>query len=75
MGIECFCDERDRDCDKKCKEYVVKFTEIKRASVDVNLKKLKNGLIKDEKLLEKATKDLKKQTTELVKSIKKFKVR
>ena len=75
MDIECMCDEHNRKCDKKCKEYVVKFTEIKRVLIDVNLKKLEAGLIKDEKLLKKATKDLQKQTNELKKSIKKFKVR
>lgn len=80
MDVVCFCEEYDRKCkeDKECKEYVVKFTEIKRkiepignTFVNINLK----DVVKNEKLLKKATKDLTKQATELKKSIKKFKIR
>lgn len=75
MDVDCICDEHHRKCrDEKCKEYVVKFTEIKRSKVDGALAKLEKELLKDGRLIEKTTKELKKHTTELKKSIKKFKI-
>jgi hypothetical protein len=71
MDIDCVCDEHHRKCkDKACKEYVVKFTEIKRSKGAEQIK----GLEKDGQLLEKAVNDLKKYSTELKKSITKFKI-
>jgi len=76
MDVDCVCDEHHRKCvDKECKEYVVKFTEIKRSETEKQLSKLEKDLIKDGKLMEKAAKRLNKQTTELKKSINKFKIR
>ena len=77
MDVVCFFEEHDRRCkgDKECKEYVVKFTEVKREPVDIKVKTLGDSLIKDEKLLKKATKELQKQTNELKKSINKFKIK
>lgn len=73
MDIECFC-EGNKQCSvhekPECKEYVVKFTEIKR-----KIKDIKIDLSKEEKALSDLTKQLGKKTTELTKSIKKFKVR
>jgi len=64
MDIICMCNEHKRKCrDKGCKEYVVKFIEIKRK--DKNLDKE----IKD---ITDAVKGLKKAETEVVKSMNKF---
>lgn len=71
MDVACVCDEHHRKCkDKSCKEYVVKFTEIERSKIAEQMK----GLEKDGQLLEKAVNDLKKYSTELKKSITKFKI-
>lgn len=76
MDVTCVCEEHRRKCkDKECKEYVVKFTEIKRAERNEELDRLEKDLVRDGKLIEKVTKDLKKRTTELKKSINKFKIR
>jgi len=76
MDVVCFCEEHDRRCkgDKECKEYVVKFTEIKRAEKNEELDKLEKDLARDGRLIEKAAKNLTRQTNELKKSIKKFKI-
>jgi len=75
MDVDCICDEHHRKCvDGGCKEYVVKFTEIKRSKNKDALDKLEKDLARDEKLIKKAVKDLKKHTTELKKSITKFKI-
>ena len=63
------CDEHHRKCkDDTCKEYVVRFTEIKRdQEVDdavAHVKKESNNL----------RRDIKKFQSELSKSIKKFKI-
>lgn len=73
MDFECFC-EGNKQCSVHekpgCKEYVVKFTEIKR-----KIKEVRVDLSKEEKVLLNLTKQLGRKTTELTKSIKKFKVR
>jgi len=75
MDVDCVCDEHHRKCvDKSCKEYVVKFTEIKRTEEDKELEKLEKNISRDGQLLQKAVKDLKKHSTELKKSIAKFKI-
>ena len=64
MDIICMCNEDKRKCrDKDCKEYVVKFTEIKRK--DKSLDKEVKGVVT-------AIKSLKKAETEVVKSMNKF---
>lgn len=66
MNVECICNEHHRKCrDSQCKEYIVKFTEIKRKEEIPNLNK-------EERALKKAVDDLKKSETELIKSMKKF---
>ncbi len=74
MEIECWCEENRKQCSAQekpeCKEYVVKFTEIKRTIKDVKI-----NLSAEEKALLNLTKQLKRKTTELTKSITKFKVR
>jgi len=75
MDVACVCEEHRKKCkDKECKEYVVKFTEIKRAERDEELDRLEKELVQDGKLIEKFAKDLKKHATELKKSINKFKI-
>ena len=69
MDLTCVCDEHHRKCkDDTCKEYVVRFTEIKRdQEVDdavAHVKKESNNL----------RRDIKKFQSELSKSIKKFKI-
>jgi len=69
MDLTCVCDEHHRKCkDDACKEYVVRFTEIKRdQEVDdavAHVKKESNNL----------RRDIKKFQSELSKSIKKFKI-
>jgi hypothetical protein len=64
MDIVCMCNENKRKCrDKDCKEYVVKFTEIKRKDKDLD---------KEVKDVVNAIKGLKKAETEVVKSMNKF---
>lgn len=75
MDVACVCDEHHRKCaDKDCKEYVVKFTEIKRSEEMSRFDKLEKDLTKDSRLIDKTTRNLKKQATELKKSINKFKI-
>lgn len=64
MDIVCMCNEHKRKCrDKDCKEYVVKFTEIKRKD------KIREKEVED---IVGAIKGLKKAETEVVKSMNKF---
>ncbi len=64
MDIVCMCNEYKQKCrDKDCKEYVVKFTEIKRKD---------KGLDKEIENVVDAIKGLKKAETEVVKSMNKF---
>lgn len=78
MDIECFC-ETNKQCsaheEPGCKEYVVKFIEIKRKVKKVGVKEVHPGVAREEQLIKKLTKDIKRQGIELKKSIKKFKVR
>ncbi len=71
MDIECFCNENRKECPPEskpvCKEYIVKLIEIERQKEDIEFKK-------GEKLFKDAVLKLKKQETELRKSIRKFKI-
>jgi len=67
MDVECICDEHHRKCrDEGCKEYVVKFTEIER-KLDGDLEELR-GKIKG------LSKEVRRTTSELKRSINKFKI-
>jgi len=69
MDVECFCNENNRKCrDKECREYVVRFIEIKRAEVPI----IKSD--NSEQRLKQAIRKLKRSETELSKSIKKFRI-
>lgn len=66
MNVVCVCNEHDRECRaKRCKEYVVKFTEIQR-------KKETPRVDKEELLVRNAIRKLKRSETELSKSINKL---
>jgi NAD(P)H-hydrate repair Nnr-like enzyme with NAD(P)H-hydrate epimerase domain len=66
MDVECVCNENNRKCrDKQCREYVVKFTEIKRQKEIPKLGKEQQKVID-------AIKGLNKSGTELTKTMKKF---
>lgn len=65
-GVECTCNEYARKCEEPtCKEYVVKFTEIKRSKHSVE------GFNRN---MESVVKDLKKIRDEMRKGINKFKI-
>lgn len=70
MDIACVCDEHHRKCqkDEECKEYVVKFTEIKR---DEEQENLSEELEKETKRFQR---EVSKFQSELTKSLKKFKI-
>ncbi len=64
MGVSCVCDEHHRKCkDDKCKEYIVKFIEVKRDPIE-QIEKMSRGL----------EKEITKLNSELKKSINKFKI-
>ena len=76
MSRHCFCETNKQGSvheKPECKEYVVKFTEIKRKIKEVSTREPHSGLAREEQLIKKLTKDLKTQGTELQKSIQKFK--
>lgn len=67
MDIECVCEDHNRKCrDKQCKEYVVKFTEIKRNKKFLELDKEKQKVVD-------AIMGLTQSGTELSKTMRKFK--
>jgi hypothetical protein len=69
MDVDCICDEHHRKCrDEKCKEYVVKFTEVDRKKEIPNI-----DISREEADLRRAIRKLKKSETELSKSMRKFK--
>lgn len=69
MDVDCICDEHHRKCrDDKCKEYIVKFTEIDRKEEVPNI-----NISKEEAELKRAVRKLKRSESELSKSINKFK--
>jgi hypothetical protein len=74
MDINCFCEENNKKCaaieEPICKEYVVKFTEIKRADECIKI-----DLSKEKRAFSDLSRQLNRKTTELKKSIQKFKVR
>ena len=64
MDVSCVCDEHHRKCkDDKCKEYIVKFIEVKRDPIE-QIEKMSKGL----------EKEITKLNSELKKSINKFKI-
>ncbi len=64
MCVSCVCDEHHRKCkDDKCKEYIVKFIEVKRDPIE-QIEKMSRGL----------EKEITKLNSELKKSINKFKI-
>jgi hypothetical protein len=64
MDVVCVCDEYYRKCkDNSCKEYVVKFTEVRRDPIE-EIADMSKSL----------TKEIKKLDSELKKSINKFKL-
>jgi hypothetical protein len=67
--IKCICDEHHRKCDKKCKEYVVKFIEI-----DRNAEEFIDAVATLNKETDSLRKNIKKFETQISKSIKKFKI-
>jgi hypothetical protein len=71
MEIGCLCEVGDPKCDcEDCKEYVVKFTEVKR-SKPLEVVKKKASVLNSE--LKKVERELKRKTTELEKSLKSVK--
>ena len=70
MSVECICDDNNRKCngDKLCKEYVIRFTEIKRPE---KINDAINHLEKEQQNLEKI---IKKFESQVSRSIKKFKI-
>jgi len=75
MDISCFCEEDGKKCTKeekpKCKEYVVKFIEVKR---DITEQQIKEVMTREQKAMKDILAKIKRYDTELKKSIRKFKV-
>jgi hypothetical protein len=75
MIVECFCEEGRKKCVKEekpaCKEYVVKFIEIKR---DTTAEQIKEVMTREQKAMKDIVAKVKKYDSELKRSIKKFKV-
>ncbi|RKZ10828.1 hypothetical protein DRQ25_01595 [Candidatus Fermentibacteria bacterium] len=71
MDVECFCDINAPKCDcKDCKEYVVKFTEVKRTKTTKGPKKPSKVADPD---IAKLERQLKRSTSELERSLKNMK--
>lgn len=71
MDIECVCDKHNRKCvvDDACKEYVVKFTEVDRREEGV-----KDAVKRLKKETSNLGRTMKKFESQINKSIKKFKI-
>lgn len=76
MAVVCFCEENRKKCTKEekpeCKEYVVKFVEIKRDNTERDIKLV---LTKEARAMKELVGKVKKYDTELKKAVRKFKVR
>ena len=75
MDVACFCEEDRKKCVKEekpeCKEYVVKFIEIKR---DTTAEQIKEVMTREQKAMKKIVAKVKKYDSELKKSIRKFRI-
>ena len=75
MEVVCFCDEGRKKCVKEekpgCKEYVVKFIEVKR---NETVEQIKEVMTREQKVMKDILSKIKKYDSELKKSIIKFKV-
>ncbi len=75
LNIKCFCEENRKKCVKEekpeCKEYVVKFIEVKR---NETVEQIKEVMTREQKAMKDILAKIKKHDTELKKSIRKFKV-
>ena len=75
MNVECFCEENRKKCVKEekpeCKEYVVKFIEVKR---DSTVQQIQEVMTREQKAMKEILAKVKKYDSELKKSIRKFKV-
>ena len=75
LDVECFCEENRKKCVKeeepKCKEYVVKFVEIKR---DITTERATEILTREQKAVKNIIEKIKRYDSELKRNIKKFKV-
>lgn len=75
MDVACFCEDARKKCVKEekpeCKEYVVKFIEIKR---DTTVEQIKEVMTREQKTMKEIVAKIKKYDSEFKKSIKKFRV-
>jgi len=75
MNVACFCEEDRKKCVKEekpeCKEYVVKFIEVKR---DATVEQIKEVMTREQKAMKDIVGKIKKYDSELKKSIRKFKI-
>jgi hypothetical protein len=75
MAVVCFCEEGRKKCVKEekpeCKEYVVKFIEVKR---EATVEQITEVMTREQKAMKEIIAKIKKHDSELKKSIRKFKI-
>lgn len=75
MDVECLCEESRKKCVKEekpeCKEYVVKFIEIKR---NITAEKIQEVMTREQQAMKEIVAKVKKYDSELKKNIRKFKI-
>jgi len=68
MDLVCLCDEHDKKCDGQCKEYVVKFTEVKRN------KKAQDASAHIKREADNLRREIRKFQSQVSRSVRKFKI-